>query len=229
MKGAGASGPRLGLRERKKLMTQGAILEAAHAMFAERGFDHVTVAEIADAVNISPKTVFVYFPAKEDLVFDGEAEMRERLVHRIRSRAPGETPLEAMGSLLSELLAAHDPPAVTGLDRLRRIVGDSAVLKARMRLMWEHFEDALAVVLAEEADEDRHAPRPRVAAAQLILVFRLMASQDVLEYVLAHPEPERPAALDTWLELTLRLVADGIESYAPRSAPVAGEEQARSR
>jgi AcrR family transcriptional regulator len=228
VKGEGEGGARLGLRERKKLMTRGAILEAAHAMFAERGFDHVTVAEIADAVNISPKTVFVYFPAKEDLVFDGEEEMRARIVERIHSRTPGETPLEAMGSLLRELLAAHDPPAVTGLDRLRRIVGDSAVLKARMRLMWERFEDALAVVLAGEAGEDRHAPRPRVAAAQLILVFRLMASEDVLEYVLAHPEPDRPAALDTWLALTLRLVADGIEGYAPRAAPLADEKQVRS-
>src|SRR5882757_3179526 len=95
--GEDASGPRLGLRERKKLMTRVNILRAAQEMFAERGFDHVTVAEIADAVNVSPKTVFVYFPAKEDMVFDGEAEMRERLVERIRSRAPGETPLEAMG------------------------------------------------------------------------------------------------------------------------------------
>lgn len=228
MTGEVASGPRLGLRERKKLMTRGNILRAAREMFAERGFDHVTVAEIADAVNISPKTVFVYFPAKEDLVFDGEAEMRERLVDRIRSRAPGETPLEAMGSLLRELLAAHDPPAVTGLDRLRRIVGESAVLKARMRLMWEHFEDALAVVLAEEAGDDRHAPRPRVAAAQLVLVFRLMASEDLLEYVLAHPEPARPAALDAWLELSLRLVADGIDSFAPRAAPTPAEEPAHS-
>jgi AcrR family transcriptional regulator len=226
--GEDASGPRLGLRERKKLMTRVNILRAAQEMFAERGFDHVTVAEIADAVNVSPKTVFVYFPAKEDMVFDGEAEMRERLVERIRSRAPGETPLEAMGSLLRELLAAHDPPAVTGLDRLRRIVGDSAVLKARMRLMWEHFEDALAVVLAEEAGDDRHAPRPRVAAAQLVLVFRLMASEDLLEYVLAHPEPARPAALDAWLELSLRLVADGIDSFAPRAAPTVTGEPAHS-
>jgi AcrR family transcriptional regulator len=226
--GEDASGPRLGLRERKKLMTRVNILRAAQEMFAERGFDHVTVAEIADAVNVSPKTVFVYFPAKEDMVFDGEAEMRQRLVDRIRSRAPGETPLEAMGSLLRELLAAHDPPAVTGLDRLRRIVGDSAVLKARMRLMWEHFEDALAVVLAEEAGDDRHAPRPRVAAAQLVLVFRLMASEDLLEYVLAHPEPARPAALDAWLELSLRLVADGIDSFAPRAAPTGTGEPAHS-
>jgi AcrR family transcriptional regulator len=216
MMAEGDGGARLGLRERKKLMTRGAILEAAQSMFAERGFDHVTVAEIADAVNISPKTVFVYFPAKEDLVFDGEAEMRDRIVARVRGRAPGETPLDAMGGLLRELLASYDPPAVTGLDRLRRTVGDSAVLKARMRLMWEHFEEAVAAVLAEEVGEDPHAPRPRVAAAQLVLVFRLMACEAVAEYVLAQPGPEQAAALENWLDVTLRQVADGIDDFTPR-------------
>jgi AcrR family transcriptional regulator len=215
MMAEGDGGARLGLRERKKLMTRGAILDAAHSMFAERGFDHVTVAEIADAVNISPKTVFVYFSAKEDLVFDGEAEMRDRIVARIRGRAPGETPLDAMGGLLRELLASYDPPAVTGLDRLRRTVGDSAVLKARMRLMWEHFEEAVAAVLAEEVGEDPHAPRPRVAAAQLVLVFRLMASEAVAEYVLAQPGPEQAAALENWLDVTLRQVAGGIDDFTP--------------
>ncbi|MDT7630813.1 MAG: hypothetical protein QOI50_2743 [Pseudonocardiales bacterium] len=215
MMAEGDGGARLGLRERKKLMTRGAILDAAHSMFAERGFDHVTVAEIADAVNISPKTVFVYFSAKEDLVFDGEAEMRDRIVARIRGRAPGETPLDAMGGLLRELLASYDPPAVTGLDRLRRTVGDSAVLKARLRLMWEHFEEAVAAVLAEEVGEDPHAPRPRVAAAQLVLVFRLMASEAVAEYVLAQPGPEQAAALENWLDVTLRQVAGGIDDFTP--------------
>jgi AcrR family transcriptional regulator len=220
MMAEGDDGSRLGLRERKKLMTRGAILETAQAMFAERGFDHVTVAEIADAVNISPKTVFVYFSAKEDLVFDGEAEMRDRIVTRVRGRAPGETPLDAMAGLLRELLASYDPPAVTGLDRLRRTVGDSAVLKARMRLMWEHFEEAVAAVLAEEVGEDPHAPRPRVAAAQLVLVFRLMASEAVAEYVLARPPADQPAALDSWLEASLRQVAGGIDDFVLGQHPV---------
>ena len=216
MTAEGDGGARLGLRERKKLMTRGAILDAAQSMFAERGFDHVTVAEIADAVNISPKTVFVYFSAKEDLVFDGEAEMRDRIVARIRGRAAGETPLDAMGGLLRELLASYDPPAVTGLDRLRRTVGDSAVLKARMRLMWEHFEEAVAAVLADEVGEDPHAPRPRVAAAQLVLVFRLMASEAVAEYVLAQPGPEQAAALENWLDVSLQQVAGGLDDFTPR-------------
>src|SRR4051794_40170714 len=122
----GAGGTRLGLRERKKLMTRRAILETAQAMFAERGYDNVTVSEIADAVNISAKTVFVYFPSKEDLVFDGEDQMRSMLQARIRDRPPGQTPLDAMATAVRELMSLSGSRVVDDLDRLHRMVGDSA-------------------------------------------------------------------------------------------------------
>ena len=208
--------PRLGLRERKKLMTRQAILDTAHALFGERGYDNVTVAEIADAVNIAAKTVFVYFPSKEDLVFCGEEEMRERVVARIRDRAPGETPLAAMGSLMRELMAESGDQVVLDLQRWRRMTGDSAVLQSRMRLHWERLEDALAEQLSDEAGEGRHAPLPRVAAAQLSLVFRLMASGEVLGYVRAHPEVAQRAALEDWLDSMLGMIGDGIRGYGRR-------------
>src|SRR5882757_310669 len=208
--------PRLGLRERKTLMTRQAILDTAHALFGERGYDNVTVAEIADAVNIAAKTVFVYFPSKEDLVFCGEEEMRERVVARIRDRAPGETPLAAMGSLMRELMAESGDQVVLDLQRWRRMTGDSAVLQSRMRLHWERLEDALAEQLSDEAGEGRHAPLPRVAAAQLSLVFRLMASGEVLGYVRAHPEVAQRAALEDWLDSMLGMIGGGIRGYGRR-------------
>jgi AcrR family transcriptional regulator len=218
----GPGGTRLGLRERKKLMTRQAILAAAQAMFDERGYDNVTVAEIADAVNVAAKTVFVYFPSKEDLVFDGEAEMRDRILARIRDRAPGETPLRAMGALMAELMAESGAEIVADLARWRQLMGDSAVLQSRMRLMWERFEDALAVQLAGEAGEDRHAPRPRVAAAELILIFRLGASEEILRYVRSHPKDSQHAAVRDWVDVSLGLVGEGIGDYARRPADPTG-------
>jgi AcrR family transcriptional regulator len=215
-----ASNARLGLRERKKLMTRQAILDAAQTMFAERGYDNVTVAEIADAVNVAAKTVFAYFPSKEDLVFDGEAEMRDRILarirDRIRDRATDETPLRAMGAFMAELMADLGTDVVTNLARWRRMLGDSGVLQARMRLMWERFEDSLAAQLAEEAGEDRRAPRPRVTAAQLILIFRLSASEEILTYVRSHPETEQAVAARDWVDISLSLVGGGIGDYARR-------------
>jgi AcrR family transcriptional regulator len=208
--------PRLGLRERKKLMTRQAILDTAHAMFAERGYDNVTVAEIADAVNVTAKTVFGYFPSKEDLVFSDEDQMRERLVARIRDRAPDETPLDAMAALIRELMAEAGGDVVADLRRWRQMMGDSAVLRSRMRLMWERFEEALAERLAEEAGQTRHAPAPRVAAAQLVLVFRLMCSDEVLGYLREYPTRRQTAALTEWLGAATALVGHGIGGYDPR-------------
>lgn len=198
----------LGLRERKKLMTRQAILDTAAELFAKRGYDNVTVVEIADAVNISAKTLFVYFPAKDDLVFHGADEMCERLVARVRDRADGETPLDAIEALLRAEMSAT--PSVDELERLRATVGDSAVLQARLRLMWERFEIALARQLAAEAGTDEHAPRPRVIAAQLIAIFRLLASAEVLGYLRGRPKSKRRAAYAEWLDVSVALVRDGI-------------------
>jgi AcrR family transcriptional regulator len=206
----------LGLRERKKLMTRQAILEAADELFGERGYDNVTVAEIADVVNISAKTVFVYFPSKEDLVFHGEGGMRDRVVGAVRDRAAGQTPLDAIGALMREQMSEPGTRSVDELEWLRRTVGDSGVLRSRMRLMWEHFEVALAELLADEAGVGRHVPEPRVAAAQLTLIYRLLASEEVLDYVRSRPKSKQRAAFADWLDVSLRLVADGIGDYARR-------------
>src|SRR5205814_1146920 len=77
-----------GLRERKKRQTRQSIADTARALFAERGFDRVTVAEVARAANVSEATVFNYFPTKEDLVFSGLEAFEAALVGAVRDRAP---------------------------------------------------------------------------------------------------------------------------------------------
>ncbi|MEU8635500.1 TetR family transcriptional regulator [Amycolatopsis sp. NPDC048633] len=210
-------GTRLSLRERKKLLTRQALIGAAEEMFAERGFDKVTVAEIADAANVAAKTVFVYFPTKEDLVFHGEDEVLGTLVERIRNRPAGHTPLDAVADMLGEAMTTSPDGAVTELDRLHRTVGDSAGLQARMRLMWEHFELAVAAELAEETGEPPYAPRPRIAAAQLVTIYRTMASPEVAAYIGAHPENRRRKAFSDWLGVARKMTGEGIADYAKRA------------
>src|SRR3954467_9925864 len=84
-----------GLRERKKQQTRLLIANTARALFAERGFDAVTVAEVARAADVAEKTVFNYFPTKEDLFYSGMEAFEERLLDAVRDRAPGEPVLEA--------------------------------------------------------------------------------------------------------------------------------------
>src|SRR3954470_24469510 len=82
-----------GLRERKKEQTRRLIAETARRLFAERGFDAVTVGEVARAADVSEKTVFNYFPTKEDLFYSGMEAFEERLLGAVREREPGETAL----------------------------------------------------------------------------------------------------------------------------------------
>jgi AcrR family transcriptional regulator len=210
------SGARLGLRERKKLLTRQALIDTAEAMFAERGFDKVTVAEIADAVNVAAKTVFVYFPTKEDLVFHGEDEVLRTLIDHIRARPAGHTPLDAVVDMLSQTMSASPLGAVTELERLHRTVGDSPGLQARLRLMWERFELAIAAELATETGEPQYAPRPRIAAAQLVTIYRTMASAEVMAYIRSHPRTRQRRAFGDWLSVAREMIGDGIGDYAGR-------------
>lgn len=95
-----------GLRERKKQRTRRAIADAALRLFAERGYEETTIADIAQAADVSPRTYFSYFPSKEDVVFaemdDRLAEVRDGLAHR----PPGETPLESMRRIVIDIMEA---------------------------------------------------------------------------------------------------------------------------
>ncbi|WP_460355478.1 TetR/AcrR family transcriptional regulator [Actinoallomurus acanthiterrae] len=96
----------MGLRERKKLQTRRAIAGAALRLFAERGYEETTIADIAEAADVSPRTFFSYFPSKEDVVF---AEIDERLTEvweGVARRPAGETPLESMRRIVFEMIEA---------------------------------------------------------------------------------------------------------------------------
>src|ERR1700684_2781373 len=90
-----AAPEREGLRARKKRLTREAIFATADRLFAERGFENVTVAEIADAANVSVKTVFTYVSAKEELLFGGQPTVLDAVVRAVANRRLGQTPLVA--------------------------------------------------------------------------------------------------------------------------------------
>jgi AcrR family transcriptional regulator len=205
------------LRERKKQMTRQAILDAAERLFAERGYDKVTVAQIADAANIAVKTLFTYFDSKEDLVFGGEDEMRDAILAAVGTRPAGTSPLEAMRSFLKEQ-AGRDESA-SGLEAFHAAYGSVPQLHSRMLLMFERFEEALAAQLAAETgpvDGELH-PAPRLAAAQLVSLLRLITTEQARAYVGSQAEAERGRALREWIDRSADLLADGLADYAVRA------------
>ncbi len=140
----------MGLRELKKLQTRTAIADAALPLFLEHGFDQVTVAEVARHAGVSTNTVFNYFPTKEDLFFDRQAQVEGHLAALVRDRPPGTCPVEAVRDDLLTALR-HDAPALgfhPEAPRFWQVIHDSAALLAREREIGERAEAALATALA---------------------------------------------------------------------------------
>ena len=123
-----------GLRERKKQRTRQLIADTARRLFAERGFDQVTVMEIAREAEVAPATVFNYFPTKEDLVYWRLGAFEAELLQVVRERDDDEPALAAFKRfLLSQrgLLGEADPGAYEQLQALTRTITESPALQAR--------------------------------------------------------------------------------------------------
>ncbi|MFB9432290.1 TetR/AcrR family transcriptional regulator [Streptoalloteichus tenebrarius] len=160
----------MGLRETKKQQTRRAIADAALPLFLERGFDRVTVAEVARHVGVSAQTVFNYFPTKEDLFFDRQAEVEGELAAIVRDRQPGRCPVEAVRDQLVEALErdrSEFPTSDLGL-RFWQVLQDSPALRAREREIAEGVELALAAELEKEGT----VPVPAVLAGAIAGIHR---------------------------------------------------------
>jgi AcrR family transcriptional regulator len=137
----------MGLRETKKLQTRQAIANAAMRLFVTRGFDHVTVGEIARDAGVSEKTVFNYFPSKEDIFFDEVPAQLEELVDAIRDRPAGESILSALHRLQHEKAARMTNP---GFEHFARVLDESPALGAKELEVMAHFTDVLAGTIRDE-------------------------------------------------------------------------------
>src|SRR5499427_5315088 len=137
----------MGLRETKKLQTRQAIAAAAMGLFVRRGFDRVTVAEIAGAAGVSEKTVFNYFPTKEDIFFDEVPERLEALREAVRTRRPDQSLLETMHQLHAKQCGRLASP---GFAQFSRTIAESHALQAKETEVMAQFTDHLAATIREE-------------------------------------------------------------------------------
>ena len=150
-----------GLRDRKKLQTRARIAEAALNLFAANGFDQTTVAEVAQAADVSVKTVFNYFPAKEDLFFDRTEEVERLWLQALADRGPGESILAGLRRWSLSRFADHPDGINT---HFLTVMAGSALLRGRGQQMWAAHEDAVAVGLADLLHLPPTDPTPVVLA-----------------------------------------------------------------
>ncbi|MFE7798729.1 TetR/AcrR family transcriptional regulator [Nocardia sp. NPDC057440] len=222
----------LGLRARKKLQTRQQIVDTAAALFAERGFDSVTVAEIACAANVSEKTVFNYFGTKEDLIFSGMDDFSATLLRAIRERPHGMSPFAAFAEFVVQprgLLADEDPDAIERLSAVARMIDASTTLQTRQRQLFDASADSLATLLAEEAGATDADVSAWVVADALIGVLRAMQKYIHREVLAGRRGPDLIGDVLAQGRRAVEVLEHGLADYAVGHQVVSPDHSSRSK
>ena len=209
-----------GLRERKKQQTRELIAETARRLFGERGFERVTIAEIAEAADVAVQTVFNYFPTKEDLVYWRLSSFEGELLAAVREREPGRSALEAFQAFLlaqQGLIGRHDPEARDELVSFTRMISESPALRARERQILSGYTDALAALLAEETGARPDDIRPRVAAHAMIGIHRALIDYSRARILAGDTGPRLTRDIRAQGRRAFELVEGGLGDYARRA------------
>ncbi|MFG3107599.1 TetR/AcrR family transcriptional regulator [Streptomyces tendae] len=158
-----------GLRERKKRQTRQYISDVATGLFLERGFEAVTVAEVADAANVSVNTVYNYFPAKEDLFLDRSKGVVDRLSRWVRGRGDGESAAYAVLRELRDEVESVSPRVglMDGYAAFMKVVHESPALRSRMWAIGQEVLVNLEETLREETGAPAEDPLPGLMAGQI--------------------------------------------------------------
>lgn len=203
----------MGLRERKKEQTRQRITEAAHRLFGERGFDEVTVAQVARAAEVAEATLFNYFPTKEDLFYSGLEAFGDRLIDAVRQRPVGEPAVVTVRSFLLDVggqlaqIAAGDREVLERARTTARIISASAALRARERQAIADIAGDLAAVLGDD-------PVTRAMANALMGVHSALVDY-ARNRLLANDRPGAIAAdLRTYGERAFALLERGLKDFA---------------
>jgi AcrR family transcriptional regulator len=155
-----------GLRERKKQQTRDTIARVAVELFAERGYDETTLAEIAEAADVSPRTIFSYFDSKEEILFCEAPPELGRLKEKLEQRPDDSTTIDTLRDLLSSMA----PPDELAILR-KQIIAGSPELKLKLRARVAELEPILVESFAKDLDTDADDIRALLIAASATAAF----------------------------------------------------------
>lgn len=203
-----------GLRERKKQRTRTAISDAAIDLFLDRGFAHVSVAEVAHAAEVSKRTLFAYFPTKEDLVVHRMADHETEAARVVRARPAHATPLAALRDHFLDGLRRRDP--ITGINdhpavrMLAELIFGTPALVSSMQRFKTGGERALAEALCDTTDASDLIAR--VAAVQIIGVQWALSTDNFERLVRGESADGRYEGAVRDAEQAFDLLANGLAS-----------------
>lgn len=210
-----------GLRERKKRQTRQYISDVATGLFLERGFEAVTVAEIAEAANVSVNTVYNYFPAKEDLFLDRSAGMVDRLARWVRGRDAGESAARAVLRELRGEVEAVSPRVglMEGYDRFMRVIHEAPALRSRLWSLQQEIHDTLEAALREETGAGADDPLPDLMAGQICWIHQCVFVTIGREMLAGRKPAEVSREVLVLLDDIEDLLSDKVLGYAVRGEP----------
>lgn len=209
--------PEEGLRERKKRLTRQQISDVATTLFLVRGFEHVTVAQIAEIVGVSEKTVYNYFPTKESLVFDEADEGQARLARALREREPNESPTRAMlRALEQDAKRLEELPDESHmlLPLFLEMIETTPALRAAWLELQDRLVEVATVELARHAELDPREPEPAIAARAIVGLTDVVMRSHVRHIEDGLRGRALSKAVTSDLERSARLLDTGLWSFS---------------
>lgn len=196
---------KLGLRERKKQQTRETIARAALRLFAERGYDETTLAEIAEAANVAPRTIFAYFESKEDILLCEENGFLTELERRLDERPAGTTTVDAIREFLSSIEHPDEEAKLR-----KQVIAANPDLQVKMRGRHAQLEPMLAESIAKDLGAEPGDIRPLLIAASMAAAFTSVSDRIFAAEAAGKPlAPEEGMAI---LDQVLEFLRGGLEA-----------------
>jgi AcrR family transcriptional regulator len=205
------------LREQRRQRTREAIVDAAAELFIERGFDSVSVMEIAQRAGVVEKTVFNHFPVKEGLVFETDPPMRAALLEAVRRRPAGESVAAAAGNfVVAAVSQLGSPAAAEGVAEMTRVIRASRTLQVREREILGTLTDTLAEQITLETRAPAGQLEPWLAANAVLGLYSALLELARDRVLAGASGPDLIAELRTRGQRGLALLQFGLAGYAKR-------------
>ena len=198
-----ATSTKLGLRERKKQQTRETIARVALKLFAERGYDQTTLAEIADSADVSPRTIFSYYESKEDILFCEEPSHLDRLKETLEERPPGATTVDALREFVASVPAPDDEAMLR-----KQVIAANPDLLMKLRARMGQLESLLIDSIARDLGAGPDDIRPPLIAASITAAFT--TARDRFEAATGEPLTHEQAM--QILDEVLEFLRGGLEA-----------------
>jgi AcrR family transcriptional regulator len=194
----------LGLRERKKQRTRETIARAAHQLFVERGYHATTLPDIAEAAEVSPRTIFAYFPSKEDILFSVFVQTKDDLAQALDERPPDTDALE----VVREFILSGRSSRKTDLDeQLYLCITSDETLRNHLRARIVQIEDVIAPAIAQDLGLPQDDHRTQLVAACFTAAFTLLAERSG-----GKSRPYTPQEVEAQIEPVMSFLRGGLDA-----------------